>query len=240
MLDMLDAEALELTIVPLACKYCLRGGDSATLLAVAGHFGRLCHGVSSHLTDDQRKYFVDFYRKLCRIGAPKKGGRMDGGGGRGAYMSDDDDFGRSEHDHELEECRRRAAYNLPALAVFVGAKSFRAELGASLAALCADQCASVRATVGAGLHEVARILGGGAAGAVTLLPELATLLNDGQAEVLAGGVLERLGETLEAVGRGKIAPAVDARLYDVVSAVLAADVVVFAGNDWRLQVGHIN
>ena len=58
------------TIIPLVVKFCqgaLQDEDS-TLPVVSRHLGRLCHGLSPYMTDKQKAWFLDFYKKLCAMG----------------------------------------------------------------------------------------------------------------------------------------------------------------------------
>ncbi|XP_064621258.1 serine/threonine-protein phosphatase 4 regulatory subunit 4-like isoform X2 [Lineus longissimus] len=79
MISLLDDDTCTNTIVPLVCKFCqqaMESGDS-TLPVVAKQLGKLCHGLSANLTQDQRTWLIDFYKKLCKLGQQKKSNKED-------------------------------------------------------------------------------------------------------------------------------------------------------------------
>lgn len=49
------------------CQGALQDEDS-TLPVVSRHLGKLCHGLSHYMTDKQKAWFLDFYKKLCAMG----------------------------------------------------------------------------------------------------------------------------------------------------------------------------
>ncbi|XP_076464367.1 serine/threonine-protein phosphatase 4 regulatory subunit 4-like [Babylonia areolata] len=225
-LPILDTDTLTTTIVPLVCKMCQKAmqAEDCTLPVVAKHLGQLCHGLHSNLTDEQKHWFVDYFKKLCRVGLPDKQKAAE----KNALVLSSCD----EEDGYIET-RRCAAYNFPAMALFVGTKSFKGELLGTLTSLCRDPHFIVRKTIASGFHEVSKMLGN----MVTMLfPDLIMLLKDESIEVLEGVVpsfpcsLEVLSRTASTLSEAKLHA-----VQEVVGSFLGTESVVFACNKWRLQ-----
>jgi len=245
-MSLLDNEARVLVVIPLISKYCqdtLQRQDS-TVLTVAQHFGRLYEGVAEYLSDEQRKYFIDFFKKLCRFGLVVKKASIPQDGKADARTALKtlppimlEEFGASsERGEESHECRRWAAYNFPAMVQLVGLKSFKVELAASFTLLCNDPSIHVRVTAAAGFHEVAKTLG---VNATWIIGDLIQLLRDNSTEVLGSGVLVHMPETLEAVCRGGKTISSESKCYDVLYEIVASEAVVFNSNNWRLQEAYM-
>ncbi|XP_070181609.1 serine/threonine-protein phosphatase 4 regulatory subunit 4-like [Littorina saxatilis] len=225
-LPMLDNDTLVTTIVPLVCKLCQRviQAEDNTLPVVARQLGPLCHGMQGVLTDEQKHWFLDYYKKLCRYGIPEKVK----GPEKGMLCQSFDDS-----DSLPVETRRSAAYNLPAMVHFVGHKNFKTDLLPTLTHLCRDHYQVVRKTTACGFHEISKLLG---PQATILFVDFITLLRDESIEVLQG-VVSNLPSALDTVSKSGAGMS-DAKLstvLEVVNAYLSAEAVVFASNCWRLQ-----
>ena len=72
LLSLLDDEVCNNTIVPLVMKSCdqARTLEDCTLPVIARHLGRLCHGLSPNLSQEQKSWFISFYQQLSRLGIP--------------------------------------------------------------------------------------------------------------------------------------------------------------------------
>lgn len=221
MLPMMDHDTLGMIITPLVCKFCHKAmqAEDDTLPVVAKQFGRLCHGLQSVLTEDQKSWFLDYYRKLCKVGLPDKKDKS-----AGSILEEDE--------HKVKT-RSNAAFNFPAMVIFVTNKNFKADLASTLTALCKDPCQQVRKTIACGFHEVCKLLG---QHVVCIFPDLVNLLKDENIEVLEG-IVGSLPTCLEFVlkSASAISEAKASTTMDVVQSFLATEAVVFSSNSWRLQ-----
>lgn len=222
-LSLLDAETCGTTIIPLVCKICQQAvqAEDATLPVVATQLGKLCHGISDNLTDEQRQWFIDFYKKLCHVGLEKN------------KESDLTDI--FELEDKLVECRKNSAYNFPAMVLFCGAKQFKPELHLTFTHLCKDPHFLVRKTISSGFHEVCKLLGNNAN---LIQSDLVALLKDESIEVLRG-VISTIPAILDCymssgsnhtVSESKSGP-----LSDIIPAFLASENAIFTSHNWRLQ-----
>ncbi|XP_038046953.1 serine/threonine-protein phosphatase 4 regulatory subunit 4-like isoform X2 [Patiria miniata] len=251
LLSLLDDETCTQTIIPLVCKFCetaMRCEDS-TLPAVARQFGRLCHGLSVNLTEDQKIWFLNFYCKLCVIGlVPDK-----------TRVNDRQDASRAskqsppilnlyrEEDRHME-CRRHCAFNFPCMVLFAGPRNFKTELHGTFASLCDDPNKCVRVTMASGFHEVAKMLG---SNVLTIQGELISLLKDDSLEVIQG-IISYLPDTLDAFARGGGNVITESKilgfgfdnlflcrrvtgLSDLIPALLSAESATAASRNWRLH-----
>ncbi|XP_064600821.1 serine/threonine-protein phosphatase 4 regulatory subunit 4-like [Liolophura sinensis] len=235
-LSLLDDETCKNTIVPLVCKFCQQSvlSQDSTLPVVAKQFGKLCHGLSINLMDDQKLWFMDYYRQLCRVGLSDKAKSKEAEPSSPSIKVNLMGMDMFDEEDKTTECRRHAAFNFPALVMFAGAKSFKSELYLTFSQLCTDPNLSVRKTVASGLHEVAGILG---VNVSVLQPDLMRLLKDESAEVLKG-VVAHLPQTLELLARAGGPTITESKmnhLADIIPALLAAEKVIFSSNNWRLQ-----
>ncbi|XP_052697105.1 serine/threonine-protein phosphatase 4 regulatory subunit 4-like isoform X3 [Crassostrea angulata] len=222
-LSLLDAETCGTTIIPLVCKICQQAvqAEDATLPVVATQLGKLCHGIADNLTDEQKQWFIDFYKKLCHVGLEKN------------KESDLTDI--FELEDKLVECRKNSAFNFPAMVLFCGAKQFKPDLHVTFTHLCKDPHFMVRKTISGGFHEVCKLLGNSAN---LIQSDLVALLKDESIEVLKG-VVSNMPAILDCymssgsnhtVSESKSGP-----LSDIIPAFLASENAVFTSNNWRLQ-----
>lgn len=222
-LSLLDAETCGTTIIPLVCKICQQAvqAEDATLPVVATQLGKLCHGIADNLTDEQKQWFIDFYKKLCHVGLEKN------------KESDLNDI--FELEDKLVECRKNSAFNFPAMVLFCGAKQFKPDLHITFTHLCKDPHFMVRKTISGGFHEVCKLLGNSAN---LIQSDLVALLKDESIEVLKG-VVSNMPAILDCymssgsnhtVSESKSGP-----LSDIIPAFLASENAVFTSNNWRLQ-----
>ncbi|KAH9519006.1 Serine/threonine-protein phosphatase 4 regulatory subunit 4, partial [Bulinus truncatus] len=176
-ITMLDREANVNAIIPMV-KELLEKAISkvdSTLPVASKLFGRLCHSLLEFMTVDDKAYFQDYFKKLCKAGLSEKKYKEDS-----QKLLDSLDVYEQTTDISIET-RRYAAYNFPAMVLFAGAKLFRSELYGCFSQLCKDPHSLVRKTVAAGFHEVARLLNTNVG---FIFTELNALLSDADIEVL--------------------------------------------------------
>ncbi|XP_072036473.1 serine/threonine-protein phosphatase 4 regulatory subunit 4-like [Amphiura filiformis] len=192
LLSLLDDDTCTQTIIPLVCKFCENAmqSEDSTLPVVAKQFGKLCHGLSVNLSDDQKSWFLDFYRKLCVIGLNEKSRINDRQSPPVLSLYREED--------RYAECRRYSAFNFPCLVLFVGARNFKSDLHGTFTSLCDDPNKSVRITTACGFHEVAKLLG---SSIHIIQGELISLLKDESLDVIQG-VVSNLPDTLDAFSKG--------------------------------------
>ncbi|XP_067941326.1 serine/threonine-protein phosphatase 4 regulatory subunit 4-like [Watersipora subatra] len=224
-LSLLDDETCTNTIIPLVVKFCqgaLQEEDS-TLPVVSKHLGKLCHGLSSNMTLEQRSYFLNYYKKLCSMGRADAAISCDHTNNKASVSVYDDD--------RPIECRVNAAFNFPAMALFAGNVSkFEQELSNSFSQLCRDPSISVRKTIAHGFHEVSRCMGSHVS---LLLKDLIVLFKDDYSQVLKG-LVANLPDTADSFSKA-LNPDKVANSGDLLAALLSCEHVIFSSNDWRLQ-----
>ncbi|XP_056021405.1 serine/threonine-protein phosphatase 4 regulatory subunit 4-like isoform X8 [Ostrea edulis] len=222
-LTLLDAETCSATIIPLVCKICQQAvqAEDATLPVVATQLGKLCHGIADNLTDEQKQWFIDYYKKLCHVGLEKN------------KESDLTDI--FELEDKLVECRKNSAFNFPAMVLFSGAKQFKQELHVTFTHLCKDPHFIVRKTISGGFHEVCKLLGNSAQ---LIQADVVALLKDESIEVLKG-VVSNMPAILDCYmtsgSNHTISESKSGPLSDIIPAFLASENAIFTSNNWRLQ-----
>ncbi|GAB1605554.1 serine/threonine-protein phosphatase 4 regulatory subunit 4-like [Argonauta hians] len=220
-LTLLDAETCSSTIVPLVIRFyqqCLTTKDQA-LPVVAKHIGRICHGLSKNLDDSQKQWFVSCYEKLCRMGLTEKDTNSNGNEMKLQAHSEQD---------LLNNCRINAAFNFPAMSLFVGSRDFESSLLEIFTKLCGDPLPAVRKSIAYGFHEVMKQM---ELQPVILLKNFGTLLSDKSIEVL-GGICSHLSEIFEVLRNKKIS---EEQSDGIISALMSAESVLFSSYSWRLQ-----
>ncbi|XP_059818600.1 serine/threonine-protein phosphatase 4 regulatory subunit 4 isoform X3 [Hypanus sabinus] len=146
LLVMFDSDDRTQIIFPLVMMFCEKSFKTdETILAPLSHqLGKLCHGLSGNLTDEQHLWFLDFYKKFSSLGLQHENGQSE-------HLTQ---FYAAEMDAKYASVRQNCAYNLPAMILFVDPKCFYTELYPTFSTLCHDPETSVRRTVATGFHEV--------------------------------------------------------------------------------------
>ncbi|XP_062568664.1 serine/threonine-protein phosphatase 4 regulatory subunit 4-like [Saccostrea cucullata] len=233
------SETCGTTIIPLVCKICQQAvqAEDATLPVVATQLGKLCHGISDNLTEEQKQWFIDYYKKLCHVGLEKNkaSSRVTTPVSEKDRNKESDLPDIFELEDKLVECRKNSAFNFPAMVLFTGAKQFKADLHVTFSHLCKDPHFIVRKTISSGFHEVCKLLGNNAQ---LIQSDLVALLKDDSIDVLKG-VVSNMPAILDCymtsgsnhtVNESKSGP-----LSDIIPAFLASENVIFSSNNWRLQ-----
>jgi serine/threonine-protein phosphatase 4 regulatory subunit 4 len=134
-------------VLPMIVKICERAKreEDETLPKITHHFGRVCHAVDSFLTEQQRKWFVEFFVQLARTGlapistpspattsvlkitaspltSPMTSPTSDSSETK--PMPDLLPQPYSEKSDLHAECRQQCAYNFPAMVLFAGPENF--------------------------------------------------------------------------------------------------------------------
>ncbi|XP_060560936.1 serine/threonine-protein phosphatase 4 regulatory subunit 4-like isoform X3 [Ruditapes philippinarum] len=239
-LTLVDEDTCRATLIPLVCKFCQQSvkTEDVTLPVVAREIGKLCHGFSAYLTDEQKSWFIDFFKQLCKVGLNENKSNKNKDAEKESPSKDQQvpllpDI--IELQDRLIETRRNCAFNFPAMVLFVGAKSFKSELGVCFSNICKDPNVEVRKTLSSGFHEIAAIMGSHVS---NLQGDMIMLLRDENTEVLKG-IITHLPETLTSVCGPLTHQAMHEvkqnQIADLIPAILSAEIVIAASNDWRLQ-----
>lgn len=226
LLSLLDDETCNQTIIPLVCKYCDNAmqNKDVTLPSIAKQFGRLCHGLSVNLTEEQKIWSLNYYRDLCVYGLKDKPNQEEALSPRILALYKEED--------RQKECRHQSAYNLPCMVLFAGAKNFKSELHSSFASLCDDPEEKVRISLAKGFHEVAKLLGSSVG---VIQGEFINFLRDDSLEVVAA-LVSHLPETCEAFSKGlSKSESKDGGMADVIPALLSTESRASASRNWRLH-----
>ncbi|XP_071784695.1 serine/threonine-protein phosphatase 4 regulatory subunit 4-like isoform X5 [Asterias amurensis] len=253
LLSLLDDETCTQTIIPLVCKFCENAmqSEDSTLPAVARQFGRLCHGLSVNLTEDQKIWFLNFYCKLCVIGlVPEKtrvNDRQDTLKTGSSHHKSPPILNLYREEDRHMECRRHCAFNFPCMVLFAGPRNFKMELHGTFACLCDDPNKCVRVTMASGFHEVAKMLG---SSVLTIQGELISLLKDDLLEVIHG-IISHLPETLDTFAKGGNVVTESkilgfgfdnlvlcrriTGLADLIPALISAETAAASSRNWRLH-----
>nr|XP_033809148.1 serine/threonine-protein phosphatase 4 regulatory subunit 4 isoform X2 [Geotrypetes seraphini] len=188
LLTMLDHDDRIQIVLPLVKSFCEKSfkADESVLPSLSLHVGKLCRGLQGVFTQDQHLWFLEFYKKLCRLGLHQENGHSD------------NQLQTTELEKKYLPVRKNCAYNFPAMIMFVGPKSFHLELFSTFFCLCHDPEVPVRLNMATGFCEVAKILG---SNVYIIHKELITLIQDESLEVL-DALLDHFSETLELMTAG--------------------------------------
>lgn len=234
LLSLLDDDTCTAVIIPLVQKFCdeIPKQCSDSLLMLAKLFGKLSYGLSVNLDDTKKKWFLEFYKRMCFCGNPNKNNRV---GSVTLALKSSVLSGATIDDDPEAECRRCCAFNFPAMLLFCGASGFQAELAATFHSLVEDPHALVRRTIACGFHEVAKLLGTNVG---TIQQDLSILLKDESIEVLEG-LIPNLPQSLECLASGGHSTLADTKLNNLsnlIPSLIACELAVDSSSNWRLHV----
>ncbi|XP_020626125.1 serine/threonine-protein phosphatase 4 regulatory subunit 4-like isoform X2 [Orbicella faveolata] len=234
LLSLLDDDTCTAVIIPLVQKFCdeIPKQSSESLLTVARLFGKLSYGLSVNLDDSKKRWFLEFYKRMCYCGNPNKNNRV---GSVTLALQSSVLSGATIDDDPEAECRRCCAFNFPAMLLFCGAPGFQAELSATFHSLVEDPHALVRRTIACGFHEVAKLLGTNVG---TIQQDLSVLLKDESIEVLEG-LIPNLPGSLECLASGGHSTMADTKLNNLsnlIPSLIASELAVDSSSNWRLHV----
>nr|XP_033809153.1 serine/threonine-protein phosphatase 4 regulatory subunit 4 isoform X6 [Geotrypetes seraphini] len=222
LLTMLDHDDRIQIVLPLVKSFCEKSfkADESVLPSLSLHVGKLCRGLQGVFTQDQHLWFLEFYKKLCRLGLHQENGHSD------------NQLQTTELEKKYLPVRKNCAYNFPAMIMFVGPKSFHLELFSTFFCLCHDPEVPVRLNMATGFCEVAKILG---SNVYIIHKELITLIQDESLEVL-DALLDHFSETLELMTAGSENTGSESKLVvipDLIPALIAAEQKSSASLKWR-------
>ncbi|CAG5126044.1 unnamed protein product, partial [Candidula unifasciata] len=229
-IGMLDREATVNAIVPMVKELLDKAmkNVNASLPVASRLFGRLCHSLLEYMSVDDKAYFLDYFRKLCRTGLSEKRSKDEA-----IKLLDALDIFETSTDASTET-RQNAAYNFPAMVLFTEPKLFRLELYPCFSQLCKDPHLAVRKTVAMGFHEVAKVLGSNVG---LVFPELNSLLMDPDIEILKAVVpnFKEIMSPLSAIGVDQFTEHRVHVVQEVVSHFLKTESIIFSSPCWRTQ-----
>ncbi|XP_062899473.1 serine/threonine-protein phosphatase 4 regulatory subunit 4 isoform X2 [Mobula hypostoma] len=225
LLVMFDSDDRTQIIFPLVMMFCEKSFKTdETILAPLSHqLGKLCHGLSGNLTDEQHLWFLDFYKKFSSLGLQHENGQSE-------HLTQ---FYAAEMDAKYASVRQNCAYNLPAMILFVDPKCFYTELYPTFSTLCHDPETLVRRTVATGFHEVIKLLG---SGVHVVHKELIALLQDESLEVL-DALLDHLPEILRFIVTGGDHVGTENKVHipDLIPALSMAEQRAATSLQWRIH-----
>ncbi|XP_029453728.1 serine/threonine-protein phosphatase 4 regulatory subunit 4 isoform X2 [Rhinatrema bivittatum] len=223
LLIMVDHDDRLQIVLPIVKSFCEKSfkADESVLASLSLHLGKLCHGLQGVFTQDQHLWFMDFFKKLCRLGLHQENGH-----------SSDNQLQTIELEKKYFSVRKNCAFNFPAMIVFVGPKNFHLELFSIFFCLCHDPEVPVRYTMASGFYEVAKLL---STNVYLIHKELIALLQDESLEVL-DALLDHLPETLELMANGGENSGSENKLVmipDLIPALTAAEQKAATSLKWR-------
>ncbi|XP_043553105.1 serine/threonine-protein phosphatase 4 regulatory subunit 4 isoform X2 [Chiloscyllium plagiosum] len=225
LLVMFDSDDRTQIIFPLVMMFCEKSfkADESILAPLSHQLGKLCHGLSGNLTNEQHMWFLDFYKKFSTLGLQQENGQSD----------HTTQFYAADMDAKYVSVRQNCAYNLPAMILFVDPKCFYSELYPTFSTLCHDPETLVRRTVATGFHEVIKLLG---SSVHTVHKELIALLQDESLEVL-DALLDHLPEILRCVITGGDHPGSETKVHvpDLIPALSIAEQRAATSLKWRIH-----
>ncbi|XP_078418305.1 serine/threonine-protein phosphatase 4 regulatory subunit 4 isoform X2 [Cetorhinus maximus] len=225
LLVMFDSDDRTQIIFPLVMMFCEKSfkADETILAPLSHQLGKLCHGLSGNLTDEQHLWFLDFYKKFSTLGLQHENGQSD----------HTTQFYAADMDAKYVSVRQNCAYNLPAMILFVDPKCFYSELYPTFSTLCHDPETLVRRTVATGFHEVIKLLG---SSVHMVHKELIALLQDESLEVL-DALLDHLPEILRFVITGGDHVGSESKVHvpDLIPALSVAEQRAATSLKWRIH-----
>ncbi|XP_072348786.1 serine/threonine-protein phosphatase 4 regulatory subunit 4 isoform X5 [Scyliorhinus torazame] len=225
LLVMFDSDDRTQIIFPLVMMFCEKSfkADETILAPLSHQLGKLCHGLSGNLTEEQHSWFLDFYKKFSTLGLQHENGQSD----------HTTQFYAADMDAKYVSVRQNCAYNLPAMILFVDPKCFYSELYPTFSTLCHDPETLVRRTVATGFHEVIKLLG---SGVHIVHKELIALLQDESLEVL-DALLDHLPEILRFVitGGDHVGSESKVHIPDLIPALSVAEQRAATSLKWRIH-----
>lgn len=229
LLQLLDDEICTKVVIPLVQTFCetAHKKNSEALVTVAQLFGKLSYGLNVNLSESQKRWFVDYFHKLCCCGLAETNNKVNQFQRFNAYQE-------SLEENRSTEIRRQCAFNFPAMVLVTGPETFTKELASSFHSLVTDRKVIVRRTISYGFHEVAKLLGGKVS---CLQQELHILLMDEAIQVLEG-IVSNLPVILGALSNALPSTLGEAKLNnlsDLIPPLIACEHTVSQSNSWRVH-----
>jgi len=231
LLSLLDDEVCNNTIVPLVIKSCdqAKSLEDCTLPVIARHLGRLCHGLTPNLSQEQKSWFIVYYQQLSKLGTTSSTENANSS----KPMPDLVPRTNEDKTEKYVDCRQACAYNLPGMVLFVGANNFTDQLFSTFCDFATDPSPLVRKTLAASLHELIKIIGTNFS---LSKMQIVALFNDNNVEVLAAMVLNMV-YVIDALARFGVLQFGSSGSYsqDLSLAILHMEEVINSTRNWRLH-----
>eukprot|EP00090_Calanus_glacialis_P014558 TRINITY_DN23370_c0_g1_i1.p1 TRINITY_DN23370_c0_g1~~TRINITY_DN23370_c0_g1_i1.p1 ORF type:complete len:1795 (+),score=259.45 TRINITY_DN23370_c0_g1_i1:414-5798(+) len=231
LLSLLDDEVCNNTIVPLVIKSCdqAKSLEDCTLPVIARHLGRLCHGLTPNLSQEQKSWFIVFYQQLSKLGTTSSTENIN----TSKPMPDLVPRTNEDKTEKYIDCRQACAYNLPGMVLFVGANNFTDQLFSTFCDFATDPSPLVRKTLAASMHELIKIIGTNFS---LSKMQVVALFNDSNVEVLAAMVLNMV-YVIDALARFGVLQFGSSGSYsqDLSLAILHMEEVINSTRNWRLH-----
>jgi len=231
LLSLLDDEVCNNTIVPLVIKSCdqAKSLEDCTLPVIARHLGRLCHGLTPNLSQEQKSWFIVYYQQLSKLGTTSSTENSN----TSKPMPDLVPRTNEDRTEKYVDCRQACAYNLPGMVLFVGANNFTDQLFSTFCDFATDPSPLVRKTLAASLHELIKIIGTNFS---LSKMQVVALFNDSNVEVLAAMVLNMV-YVIDALARFGVLQFGSSGSYsqDLSLAILHMEEVINSTRNWRLH-----
>jgi len=231
LLSLLDDEVCNNTIVPLVIKSCdqAKSLEDCTLPVIARHLGRLCHGLTPNLSQEQKSWFIVYYQQLSKLGTTSSTENSN----TSKPMPDLVPRTNEDRTEKYVDCRQACAYNLPGMVLFVGANNFTDQLFSTFCDFATDPSPLVRKTLAASMHELIKIIGTNFSLAKM---QVVALFNDSNVEVLAAMVLNMV-YVIDALARFGVLQFGSSGSYsqDLSLAILHMEEVINSTRNWRLH-----
>ena len=230
LLSLLDDEICNNTIVPMMMKSCdqARALEDCTLPVIARHLGRLCHGLTPNLSQEQKSWFITYYQQLSQLGTTTSTEA-----GPNKPMPDLVPRVNEDKSAKYTECRQACAYNLPGMVLFVGINNFSDKLFSTFCDFAMDPSPLVRKTLAASLHELIKIIGTNFS---LLKMQIVALFNDTNIEVLSAMVVNMV-YVIDALARFGVLQFGSTSSYsqDLSLAILNMEEIINSTRNWRLH-----
>lgn len=236
-LHSLTPDTLKSAITPLVMRLAHEGAKegSPVLTALATHFAGLCHGLKGYMSPEERRWMVDMFQNMVRMGLQRIGDTMFKD--LNIMMVNDENMVRW-----TQQVRSLAAASLPTVSQFLLSEERRDLLLGIVRDLVFDPHPPVRCSLASGLHKVAIVLGVEHCG--LLKYDFTRLLCDQNLDVLRA-LMPNVAPILLFMKDGKIFSPDDMGINNVASctetlkALLTCEATVGGTLDWRLYVNVI-
>ncbi|GJQ83912.1 hypothetical protein Trydic_g19850 [Trypoxylus dichotomus] len=219
----IEKELIESTIIPLIKKLCEKCTPEDNISSIiASQYGAILENIMPSLSNDDKMWFLTYYRILAKTGFESRPGGM-------PTVDASKDV----------VCRENCASNLPAVAKFVSAMipQHMDVLYSIFRDLAGDPCYIVRRAVAGCIHEIAQILG---AQNRMLKADFVRLLRDDAEDVLQM-LVPNLKSTLSLLAQfGFLSKdRTDQTTMEISRAVLKCQIELAKGYNWRLLATFI-
>ncbi|XP_071050484.1 serine/threonine-protein phosphatase 4 regulatory subunit 4-like isoform X2 [Onthophagus taurus] len=223
LLPFLEKDVLATTVIPLIRRFCEKTvPDDNTAAIISSQFGRILKFLSPVLTNDNKIWFLNYFKILSRKGFDN---RPTAKTASSALDASKDVI-----------CRENCATNLPAVAEFVrsGIPDQMDFLYTIFRDLAGDPCYIVRKAVASCIHDTTKVL---VVQCKTLKADIVRLLRDDAEDVLQM-LVPTLSNTLQLLAQNGYLSRdrTDQTTMEIGRALLKCQIELSKGYNWRLLV----